>query len=105
MFELPADAILLAGGRGELPVGGRERTRPFSFVDLTSDPAALQGLLLWRTLRLALNHDVMNGRMATHSSAPRTSNATSQTPTKARYWVIVFAVTLAVLSYIDRVAI
>jgi MFS transporter, ACS family, glucarate transporter len=29
----------------------------------------------------------------------------SQQPTKARYWVIVFAVTLAVLSYIDRVAI
>ena len=26
-------------------------------------------------------------------------------PTRARYWVIVFAVTLAVLSYIDRVAI
>src|SRR5213082_1974858 len=26
-------------------------------------------------------------------------------PTHARYWVIVFAVTLAVLSYIDRVAI
>lgn len=29
----------------------------------------------------------------------------TQTPTRARYWVIVFAVTLAVLSYIDRVAI
>ena len=29
----------------------------------------------------------------------------AQKPTKARYWVIVFAVTLAILSYIDRVAI
>lgn len=28
-----------------------------------------------------------------------------QKPTRARYWVIVFAVTLAILSYIDRVAI
>jgi MFS transporter, ACS family, glucarate transporter len=34
-------------------------------------------------------------------------SVTTQTmkPTKARYWVVVFAVTLAVLSYIDRVAI
>jgi MFS transporter, ACS family, glucarate transporter len=31
--------------------------------------------------------------------------APRQSPTHARYWVIVFAVTLAVLSYIDRVAI
>jgi MFS transporter, ACS family, glucarate transporter len=29
----------------------------------------------------------------------------SQKPTRTRYWVVVFAVTLAVLSYIDRVAI
>src|SRR5918993_2953358 len=29
----------------------------------------------------------------------------NQKPTKARYWVVVFAVTLAILSYIDRVAI
>ena len=27
------------------------------------------------------------------------------TPTRVRYWVIVFAVTLAVVTYIDRVAI
>jgi hypothetical protein len=26
-------------------------------------------------------------------------------PSRARYWVIVFAVTLAILAYIDRVAI
>ena len=39
--------------------------------------------------------------MATQAS---TSTRTVQ-PTKARYWVVVFAVTLAVLSYIDRVAI
>lgn len=36
-----------------------------------------------------------------HQTVPRTSAK----PTRARYWVIVFAVTLAVLSYIDRVAI
>ena len=35
----------------------------------------------------------------------RPVDATAQKPTKARYWVIVFAVTLAILSYIDRVAI
>ena len=29
----------------------------------------------------------------------------TETPTRARYWVIVFAVTLAILSYIDRVSI
>ncbi len=29
----------------------------------------------------------------------------NQQPTKARYWVVVFAITLAILSYIDRVAI
>src|SRR5688572_2282289 len=39
--------------------------------------------------------------MATQAS---TSTRTVR-PTKARYWVVVFAVTLAVLSYIDRVAI
>ena len=47
----------------------------------------------------------MNGRMATHPSMSRPVDATAQKPTKARYWVIVFAVTLAILSYIDRVAI
>lgn len=36
---------------------------------------------------------------------PRSVDPTSQKPTHARYWVVVFAVTLAVLSYIDRVAI
>jgi ACS family glucarate transporter-like MFS transporter len=35
----------------------------------------------------------------------RTSPIASQVPTHARYWVIVFAVTLAILSYIDRVCI
>ncbi|MDZ4802440.1 MAG: MFS transporter [Bryobacteraceae bacterium] len=31
--------------------------------------------------------------------------ALNQTPTRARYWVVVFAITLAILSYIDRVCI
>ena len=39
--------------------------------------------------------------MATHVSM----STRTMKPTKARYWVVVFAVTLAVLSYIDRVAI
>jgi MFS transporter, ACS family, glucarate transporter len=39
--------------------------------------------------------------MATQAS----TSARTLKPTKARYWVVVFAVTLAVLSYIDRVAI
>src|SRR5829696_6623523 len=46
--------------------------------------------------------------MATNPSKLRASSSRSeinQTPTKARYWVVVFAVTLAILSYIDRVAI
>src|SRR6476660_7438339 len=43
--------------------------------------------------------------MATQPSIPRHVGASSQKPTKARYWVVVFAVTLAVLSYIDRVCI
>ncbi len=30
---------------------------------------------------------------------------TLQQPTRARYWVVFFAVTLAILAYIDRVAI
>jgi len=34
---------------------------------------------------------------------PTTSSPVSQSPTRKRYWVIVFAVTLAILSYIDRV--
>jgi MFS family permease len=41
--------------------------------------------------------------MATHSTEPR--QVRSQAPTRARYTVVVFAVTLAILSYIDRVAI
>jgi MFS family permease len=40
--------------------------------------------------------------MATHSTKPVTP---VQAATKARYWVVVFAVTLAILSYIDRVCI
>ena len=39
------------------------------------------------------------------SSASVKPRDTSQVPTKTRYWVVVFAVTLAILSYIDRVAI
>lgn len=35
---------------------------------------------------------------------PNQSTTATSVPTRARYWVIVFAVTLAVLSYIDRVA-
>jgi MFS transporter, ACS family, glucarate transporter len=35
------------------------------------------------------------------SSSPATP---AQQPTRARYWVIFFAVTLAILAYIDRVA-
>src|SRR5213594_2730791 len=37
------------------------------------------------------------------STAPRAMNAT-QKPTKVRYWVVFFAVTLATITYIDRVA-
>ncbi len=47
--------------------------------------------------------DVMNVRMATPIT--RTSPTAAQTPTRTRYWVVVFAVTLAILSYIDRVCI
>ena len=43
--------------------------------------------------------------MATHPSLSRSSGTSSEKPTKARYWVVVFAVTLAILSYIDRVCI
>jgi MFS family permease len=46
--------------------------------------------------------------MATNTSKFRASSArgeVNQPPTRARYWVVVFAVTLAILSYIDRVAI
>lgn len=46
--------------------------------------------------------------MATNPSKFRSSSArpdVNQAPTRTRYWVIVFAVTLAILSYIDRVAI
>ena len=43
-------------------------------------------------------HDVMVNRMA-QGTIPSLGK-----PTRARYWVIVFAITLAILSYIDRVA-
>lgn len=43
--------------------------------------------------------------MATHPSKLRQGPPATQTPTRARYWVVFFAVTLAILSYIDRVAI
>lgn len=37
------------------------------------------------------------------ASEVRLSPITNQKPSRARYWVVVFAVTLAILSYIDRV--
>src|SRR5881394_1016549 len=41
-----------------------------------------------------------------HSNpTPLMRAATSLRPTRARYWVIVFAITLAVIQYIDRVCI
>ncbi len=40
--------------------------------------------------------------MASH--APELPKVTQQQPTRVRYWVIVFAVTLAIITYIDRVA-
>jgi MFS transporter, ACS family, glucarate transporter len=46
------------------------------------------------------NHDVMIVRMATQ---PAYKSVTVQKATRTRYWVIVFAVTLAILSYFDRV--
>ena len=46
----------------------------------------------------------LNGQMATQTTHPREVRS-GQAPTKARYTVVVFAVTLAILSYIDRVAI
>src|SRR5262245_54983340 len=39
------------------------------------------------------------------SSYSTSASQVTQTPTRARYWVVVFAVTLAILSYIDRVCI
>lgn len=39
-----------------------------------------------------------------HSPAPATPPVANQKPTHARYWVVVFALCLAILSYIDRVA-
>lgn len=42
----------------------------------------------------------MVNRMAQPGTVPSV-----ETPTRARYWVIVFAITLAILAYIDRVAI
>lgn len=50
----------------------------------------------------APSRDVIAKLMATRSVV---SPAETQQPTRARYWVIVFAVTLAILAYIDRVAI
>jgi len=39
------------------------------------------------------------------SATSQQLNPANQTPTRTRYWVVVFAVTLAILSYIDRVCI
>lgn len=38
------------------------------------------------------------------TQAPATSGLGNERPSKVRYWVIVFAVTLAIITYIDRVA-
>jgi ACS family glucarate transporter-like MFS transporter len=38
------------------------------------------------------------------SSAPQLTDIQNQKPTRVRYWVVVFAVTLAIITYIDRVA-
>lgn len=38
------------------------------------------------------------------SSAPEFTDIKNQKPTRVRYWVVVFAVTLAIITYIDRVA-
>jgi sugar phosphate permease len=40
--------------------------------------------------------------MASH--APEMTEIQNQKPTRVRYWVVVFAVTLAIITYIDRVA-
>src|SRR6476646_8759521 len=44
------------------------------------------------------------GSKAPTASDPETSS-TVQQPTRTRYWVIVFAITLAVITYVDRVCI
>jgi MFS transporter, ACS family, glucarate transporter len=38
------------------------------------------------------------------SSVEKLSKTSNQKPTRVRYWVVVFAVTLAIITYIDRVA-
>lgn len=38
------------------------------------------------------------------SRAPELASIENQKPTRTRYWVVVFAVTLAIITYIDRVA-
>lgn len=38
------------------------------------------------------------------SIAPERTDIQNQKPTRVRYWVVVFAVTLAIITYIDRVA-
>ncbi len=38
------------------------------------------------------------------STAPDFTDSTNQKPSRVRYWVVVFAVTLAIITYIDRVA-
>ena len=43
--------------------------------------------------------------MATKTVPIAASSASGQVPTRTRYWVIFFAVTLAILAYIDRVSI
>lgn len=47
----------------------------------------------------------MNAPAAAPPVAPSESNGSAQNPTHTRYWVIVFAVALAVIQYIDRVCI
>src|SRR5262245_13694656 len=47
----------------------------------------------------------MEERIAQKAAQPSSSAATIDQPTRARYWVIFFAITLAVITYIDRVCI
>ncbi len=43
--------------------------------------------------------------MALDNPNPKLTVHSAQRPTRTRYWVIVFAVTLAMITYIDRVCI
>ena len=54
----------------------------------------------------AASQDVMSTEhLAQGNTSPVTASADLVRPTHARYWVIVFAVLLAIITYIDRVCI